>query len=111
VKPTPPNSSTARDATVSAICDDQYFAIAASFRNGRPPPQPRRVEHQQPRRFDVGGHPRQVELHALKRRDRLPELPPLLHVGQRVRSAAPASPVICAPIPIRPSFSVSIAIL
>jgi hypothetical protein len=52
-----------------------------------------------------------LKLHALKLIDRLAKLLPLAGVSKRALERARAMPIICAPIPMRPSFSVSIEIL
>jgi hypothetical protein len=86
--------------------------MAASCRNGLPRVlEPRGVVDHQPRRLELGGHLRELELHALELGDALAELLALLHVRTVASSAPCATPIICAPMPMRPSFSVSMAIL
>ena len=74
--------------------------------------EPRRVVDHEPRAFELRARLRELELDSLKVGERLPELRALLHVlGRGARARRAATPIICAPMPMRPSFSVSIAIL
>jgi len=73
--------------------------------------QPRGVVHHQARRLQFRRALRQLELHRLELRHRLAELLALLDVLSAASSAPRATPIICAPMPMRPVFNVSIAIL
>ena len=86
--------------------------MAASVRKGMPGiPQACRIVDQQPRGFDLRRHLCQFELHTLEFADGLAELLALPGIGHGVFERARARPIICAPIAIRPSFNVSMAIL
>ena len=65
----------------------------------------------QPRGFDVHCHFGQLKLHGLELGDRLAELLALLGVAGGVAPGALGRPSICAPMPMRPSLRVSMAIL
>ena len=85
--------------------------MAASVAKAASILEPRAVVDHEAGRLEVGGHLRQLELHRLELGDRLPELPPFLHVLRGRFERASRDPSICAPMPMRPSFRVSIAIL
>ncbi len=73
--------------------------------------QPSSVVNHQARGFDIHGHFSQLKLDALKFRDGAAELFTLLSIGERVIERPLRETSICAPMPMRPSFSVSIATL
>ena len=97
----------------SATCELNSLAIAACcWKRLARVLEPGRVVDHEACRLEVGRHLGELELHALELRDRLAELLALLHVrGRGLERAASPTPIIWAPMPMRPSFSVSIAIL
>jgi len=69
------------------------------------------VIHQQPCGLKLRGHLGKLELHALKFGNGFAKLPALLGIRDGRMQGPWARPTICAPMPIRPSLSVSIATL
>ena len=69
------------------------------------------VVHQQPGRLQLRGHIGKLELHTLELGNGLAKLPALLGICDSSLQGPWAKPTICAPMPIRPSFNVSIATL
>ena len=73
--------------------------------------QPCGVPYKEPGRLNLGRQVSHLELDSLEVGETPTELLPLPHVGHGVTERSSAMPTICAPIAMRPSFRVSMAIL